>query len=394
MHFPLLLPESETELNLRVKKAREAMQAHGLEAMLLVSSANILYFAGGIFNGYIWLSLTDGPIFFIVPPLKTESQLCRGIRKPEQIPSMLAADGMKIPARVGLEFEDLLYSEIRRLSGLFPDAEPGDASAVMRDCRAVKTTYELEIMREDGRRQAAVYSRIPRCYKEGMTDLEFQIEIEHVLRREGCLGFPRVAGRRMEINLGSVLAGDNADEPSPYDFSMGGTGADPSLPVGASGNIMRPGTAVMVDMNGGFNGYQTDMTRVWSIGTLPQIAYDAHRCSCDILRDLEKFATPGTEIGELYRRACRLAEDAGMKEYFMGHNHQVKFIGHGVGIQLNEIPVVMERNRGPLAENMTIALEPKFVLPGIGAVGVENTYIVTPGGLENITPLDEEIHEL
>ena len=83
-----------------------------------------------------------------------------------------------------------------------------------------------------------------------------------------------------------------------------------------------------------------------------------------------------------------------MKEYFMGHNHQVKFIGHGVGIQLNEIPVVMERNRGPLAENMIIALEPKFVLPGIGAVGVENTYIVTPEGLENITPLDEEIHEL
>ena len=125
MHFPLLLPESETELNLRVKKAREAMQTHGLEAMLLVSSANMLYFAGGIFNGYIWLSLTDGPIFFIVPPLKTESQLCRSIRKPEQIPSILASDGMNIPARIGLEFEDLLYSEIRRLSGIFPDAEPG-----------------------------------------------------------------------------------------------------------------------------------------------------------------------------------------------------------------------------------------------------------------------------
>ena len=72
----------------------------------------------------------------------------------------------------------------------------------------------------------------------------------------------------------------------------------------------------------------------------------------------------------------------------------MKFIGHGVGIQLNEIPVIMERNRGLLAENMTLAIEPKFVLPGIGAVGVENTYIVTPDGLENITPLDEDIHEL
>lgn len=394
MYFPLLLPESESELNLRVAKARKAMEAHKLEAMLIVSSANMFYFAGGIFNGYIWLSLTDGPIFFVVPPLKTDSPLSRSIRKPEQIPAMLADEGIRIPKRVGLEFDDLLYTEVKRLSGLFPDSEIADASVAMRECRAVKTPYELKVMREDGRKQAAVYSRIPHCYQEGMTDLEFQIEIEHVLRREGCLGFPRVAGRRMEINLGSVLAGENADEPSPYDFSMGGAGADPSLPVGASGTIMHPGIAVMVDMNGGFNGYQTDMTRVWSIEGLPKIAYDAHQCSCDILRDLEKFARPEVEIGDLYRRARQLAEDAGLSEYFMGHNHQVKFIGHGVGIQLNEIPVIMERNRGLLEENMTLAIEPKFVLPGVGAVGVENTYIVTPDGLENITPLDEDIHEL
>ena len=78
----------------------------------------------------------------------------------------------------------------------------------------------------------------------------------------------------------------------------------------------------------------------------------------------------------------------------MGHNQQAPFIGHGVGIQLNELPVVTSRSRDILEGNMTIALEPKFVIPHVGAVGIENTYVVTASGLECITVFPEEIQEL
>ena len=78
----------------------------------------------------------------------------------------------------------------------------------------------------------------------------------------------------------------------------------------------------------------------------------------------------------------------------MGHAHKAGFIGHGVGIELNEIPVVMERSKDILAENMTIAIEPKFVIPHVGAVGVENTYRVTSAGLENLTVFPEDLTEL
>lgn len=264
----------------------------------------------------------------------------------------------------------------------------------MREARLTKTAYEIRKMREDGMKQCAVYSHIDRCYKEDMTDIELQIEIERVLRKEGCLGYLRVAGSKMEINMGSLLAGPNADMPSPYDFSMGGMGTDPSLPVGASGVIMKPGMTVMVDMNGGFNGYQTDMTRCWYIDHVADKVMAAHECSRAILRDLEQAARPGVEVGELYRRAVKIAEEAQLSPYFMGHRHQVAFIGHGVGIELNEAPVVMGRNKALLEENMTIALEPKFVFPEVGAVGVENTYVVRPDGLENLTPMSEQLGQL
>lgn len=394
MNFPLLTQELEEEFLLRVSKVRLAMEKYRLDAVLLASTVNIFYMTGGVCRGYFYLPVDREPLFFVIPPAVAAGAIEVSIRKPEQIAELLAARGYDMPERVGLEFDDLYYSEVERLKKVFASSEVCDATKVMREARVVKTPYEISRMREDGVKHCAVYSRIDRCYKEDMTDLEFQIEIERVLRLEGCLGFLRVAGSKMEINMGSLLAGPNADVPSPYDFSMGGAGVDPSLPVGASGMIMKPGMSVMVDMNGGFNGYQTDMTRCWFIGKVDDKARKAHECSRAILRDLESFARPGVVIGDLYRRAVKIAEEAGLSQYFMGHAHKVAFIGHGVGIELNEAPVIMDRNKGLLEENMTIAIEPKFVLPSVGALGVENTYVVTADGLENLTPFNENLNEL
>lgn len=370
------------------------MRISEIDALLVATAPNLYYLSGGIFRGYIYISLDHDPIYFLIPPSAADTPMVRTIRKPENIPAELKEAGYPMPRRIGLEMSAMYYTEITRLQKVFEGSETCDGEAALRRARMTKTDYELRQMREDGLRQAAVYSQIKHCYNEDMTDLEFQIEIERVLRREGCLGFLRAAGSRMELNMGSLLAGPNADVPSPYDFSMGGAGVDPSLPVGACGKIMYPGMTVMVDMNGGFNGYQTDMTRVWTVGEVPELAHRAHQCSIDILRDLEAFARPDIEVGQLYKRAEQNARDAGLYEYFMGHRHKVPFIGHGVGIELNEQPVVMERNHDPLLKNMTIALEPKFVLPEIGAVGVENTYIVTDNGLENLTVLSEDLHQL
>ena len=150
----------------------------------------------------------------------------------------------------------------------------------------------------------------------------------------------------------------------------------------------------MVDMNGGFNGYQSDMTRVWRIGDIPELAYKAHECSRAILRRLEQIGSPGFAVSALYEEAMKIVEAEKLADYFMGHIQKAGFIGHGVGIELNEQPAITPRSRESLLENMTIALEPKFVIPGVGAVGVENTYIVTADGLRSITPFPEEIQEL
>ena len=390
-HISPLVPEGmEAEVKLHIEKIQKELDENS--ALLVAGNVNVFYSTGRFFRGYVWIPKEGNPLYFVIKPenFKEEKNVFF-VRKPEQIPDIINSLNINPTQRIGLEEDILTYSDSLRLMKIFPEAGFFNGTPALRKARMVKTPYEIEQMRIDGLKHAAVYSKISSLYRPGMTDVLLQIEIEKELRLAGCLGYARVAGNLMEINLGSVLAGDNADNPSPYEFAMGGAGVDPSLPGGANGTPILKGQTVMIDMNGAFNAYQTDMTRVWCPGPPPEIAVKAQQCSIDILRKLEEFTVPGTKVCDMYLLALDMAEKAGLKEFFMGHSQQSKFIGHGVGIELNEQPPVTPRNTVEIQEGMTFALEPKFVIPGVGAAGVENTYVVGKKGLECLTNLEERI---
>ncbi|MDE6582201.1 MAG: Xaa-Pro peptidase family protein [Duncaniella sp.] len=375
----------------RVERLRSAMQDAGMEALLVTDNANKYFLTGRVFTGQVYVPLSGEVIYFIRRPLKLEGDGVVYVHKPEQIAETL---GLNMPQSLGLELDISAYSTVERLKKVFTGAEIKNASPLLRQVRAVKDDTALELLRMSGKKQVYVYSRIPRLYKEGMSDIELQIEIERASRLEGCLGQFRISGDSMELYMGNVLAGDNSDNPSPYDFAMGGSGMDPSLPVGADGTLIKNGMTVMVDMNGDYTGYMTDMTRIYCVGpveNLPGQVRKAHECSIRIHRELVKMLVPGTEAKALWQRAEEIAREEGLHEYFMGHRQKAGFLGHGVGIEINELPVIAPRSRDIIAAGNTVALEPKFVIPGAGAVGIESTYFVHPDHVENLTPAPEAI---
>lgn len=390
----LITDQFKEEIEKRISKIRKEMNLLEIESVLIGSNANIYYTSVRFFRGYVYIPLDKEAIWFVVKPqVYNNEHNVYFIRKAEDIPSILEKMGYNLPSVIGLEENDLSYSDIIRLKALFPSAELKNCSMALKRARMVKTTWELNEMEIDGKHHVKVYGKIKDCYKPGMSDLGLQIEIEKHLRLEGALGISRVSGNLMDINMGSVISGENADIPGPYEFTMTGSGVHPSLPAGANGSPILEGTTVMIDMNGAFNGYQTDMTRVWSLGECPELAIKAHNCSIEILKELEKRALPGEAVKTLYEIAIEIVKTRGLEDYFMGHNNKVGFIGHGVGIELNELPVLTPKSKDILACNMTLAIEPKFVIPKVGAVGVENTYIVTENGLKNITIFPEEIQK-
>ena len=388
----ILLPPQEVLL--RIGRLRGAAVAAGRTgALLIADNAMLYYLTGRVYSGWAFIPVDENvnPVWFVRRPVELTGKDVVEVRKPEEIPSRLEALGISLPEAVGLEMDALPYSTITRLQAVFPCAESYTASPIVAAARSVKTPLEISMMERSGVIHTAVYHKIPSLFSPGMTDFELDVAIEHLSRLEGCLGQFRIAGKSMEFFMGNVLTGENADAPSPYDFALGGKGMDPSLPVGASGEEIKPGTTVSVDVNGDYTGYMTDMTRVFSYGDIPSEAKAAHECSLAIHREFRRMAVPGTKASDIYEMAARLAREAGFERYFMGHRQKAGFCGHGVGIEINETPVIAPRSRDILQAGNAIAMEPKFVIPHVGAVGIENTYIVTPEGARCITNAPEEI---
>lgn len=382
------------DLKLKWDRMQQAMQKINADGCLLTVDVNLYYTTGRIFSGYFYLPAEGAPWFFVKRPNGLTGDHVEYIRKPEQMAELFASHGLEMPEKLLLEADELTYNDYIRLQNIFNPKETGNATAMMRELRQIKTPYEIGMFRLSAEHHARTYAEIPECFRSGMTDLEFQYEIEKRMRKNGSIGIFRAFGANMDIFMGSILAGENAETPSPFDFALGGGGIDTSCPLGANGTVLKEGTAIMVDMAGNYTAYMTDMTRVFSVGRLTELAYRAHQTALLIESEIENIARPGTPCAELYNIAARITENQGLGAYFMGTKQQAKFVGHGIGIQINELPVLTPRSKEVLEPNMVFALEPKYVIPGVGAVGIENSFLVTETGLEKITQFTEEIIQL
>lgn len=390
-----MIPETiKSDLILKWNRMQKELKEMGMDACLLSVDVNLFYTTGRIYSGYFYLPTEGKPWFFVKRPNGLSGEQVVYIRKPEEIPGILADAGLQRPEHLLLELDELSYNETQRLLKALNPMEIGNGTLFMRMMRRIKTPMEIEQFRIAARKHEATYREIPACYRPGMTDLELQFEIELRMRRNGSMGLFRAFGPNMDIFMGSLLTGENAETPSPFDFALGGEGVNAACPLGANGTPLKEGMAVMIDMAGNYTPYMTDMTRVFSIGKLPEEAYRAHQVALEIQEAVKAQIKSGTPCSELYSIAAEKAQQAGLAANFMGTRQQAKFVGHGIGLQINELPVLTPRSKDALQANMVFALEPKFVLPGIGAVGIENSFLVTEDGGEQLTLAPEEIIRL
>ena len=382
------------DLLLRQERLQKAMQDMHIEACILTTTVNVFYMTGCVYNGYFYLPAQGSAIHFVKRPEGIAFENTIYIRKPEQIREELQNRGIDLPKSLLIETDVISFGECSRLLNTFNLTEASNASTLLRKVRSVKTNFEVEQIRHCAQKHQEVYKVIPSLFKQGMTDIELQVEIERVMRLHGSLGLFRSYGENMDIYMGSLLAGENAETPSPFDFALGGAGTNAILPLGASGQKIKNGQTIMVDMAGNYTPWMTDMTRVFSVGKTLDIAYHAHQVSIDIHNHIMDIAKPGVSCAELYNISMEMVKKNNLEAYFMGTKQQAKFVGHGVGLEINEPPVLTPRSKELLETNIVFALEPKFVIPEVGAVGIENTYLITDDGIEKLTVLEENIIEL
>jgi Xaa-Pro aminopeptidase len=292
------------------------------------------------------------------------------------------------PGRVYIEGDTMPVVVLERLRKYFPVQSPAFLDAVIRTVRSVKSGAELGLIRLCGERHRALLEdRVPGLLREGMSEAEFLGELSAEMFRLGYQGLARFHQMQTEITAGQVGFGGNSLYPSYFDGPGGMKGGGPASPLGAGETRLKKGDAVFVDIGFGMKGYHTDKTQVYFFGAEPPDCFKkAHRFCIDIQRRAAERLVPGEIPSKIYRDIMASLDEEGLN-YFMGvdNDHRVKFLGHGTGLNVDELPVIAKGFDEPLEENMVIALEPKKAVPPVGLAGVEDTYIVEAGGAFCVT---------
>ena len=393
-----LVPASE--IKHRIEKLRNVLAGRGLDGALIFQNVDLFYFSGTMQRGVLYVPVEGEPLLMVIKSLGRagrESPLANLVRLRgySHVFRVLAEHGHAEPARVGLEMDVLPTSRYLWLAQRAKGTEWADISRDLRLIRMIKSEYEVAQFRKGTAILATGYREVAGLIREGMSELEVDGNLALAARREGHMGIMRMRAFNQEMTYAHVLSGDSGSQVSFCDLPHSGTGCSPAMPQGAGTRLIGRDEPIGIDYGVAVNGYVTDQFRTLVLGRLPGPLARAHDCAVSILDALEAEAVPGASSAALYRRAAAMAEDWGLAEHFMGFGEgQVRFVGHGLGLEIDEFPILTPGFDLPLQENMVMAIEPKFVFPGRGVVGIEDDYRVTPGGLERLTELDKKVIEI
>ena len=388
------------EVEDRLCRVRAGMEKEGIEALLVVQKMDFYYLSGTTQDGLFFVPFEGKPLLMIKKELeraRMESPLENAvtIRSVRDLPSLISHYYGRLPPTLGLEMDVLPVRDYFRYQDLFPGARLMDAAPVLRNARKNKSSFEIDLMKVAGEIGRKVFREGRTILKEGMTEIEFGGLLEAAGKRYGHEGLLRVRSLNYEAYTWHVLSGPVGSIVSQSDSPMGGMGLSPAFPVGASLKVMRAQEPILVDFGTCYHGYQVDQTRMFSIGRMKQKFIDAYQACREIHDAVLKDVKPGTDCEVLFFKALHLAEKLGYRDSYLGPpGLQTRFIAHGIGLELNELPFLAKGRSYPLEEGMTFAVEPKIVFPGEGSVGLENTVVVTENGYEILTPLEEEIFEV
>ena len=348
----------------------------------------LYYFTGTMQDGLLLIPQDGDAIFWVRQSYERAAgeSLFPDIRKMRSYRDIAAGTG-RFPSTMYLETDLVTLSQLRRMQKHLPFTDVRSVDEQVSAVRAVKSRYELSLMEHAGKiHRRVLEDQVPGMLAEGIDEITFYSDLYSLMMKEGHQGIIRFGGFN-EMVLGEIGFGTSSICPICVDTPGGVAGMHPSVPqMGCPDRKLRKGDLVVVDIGCGYNGYQTDKTLSYMFGRpIPDHAIQEHFRCVDIQDELASMLKPGAVPSEIYRTIMAGLEPAFLENFMGFGEHRVKFLGHGIGLWIDETPVIAEGFDEPLEEGMVIALEPKKGIPEVGLVGIENTFAVTPQGGRSLT---------
>lgn len=369
--------------------------------ILVFSRVNIYYLSGTLAAGIFWLPLEGEPVLLLrrgAGRARLESTIEHQgtYRSFGDAARTLSDFGSPLAGKIACEMDGLPWSLGAKLEKSFKDVEMAPGGQALLMARSRKTDWELAKMRRAGEMHKACLERLlPDRIRPGMTERDCAVKAWELFFQHGHSGLMRMGAFGEEIFLGHVSAGDSGNYPSAFNGPLGLRGDSPAVPFMGNANIIWDGERPLsCDIGFNFEGYHTDKTSVYwgPDGEIPAEAARAHDFCVRVQNWVAENAVPGATPADLYRPCAEWAAKEGFENGFMAlDENKVPFVGHGIGLVIDEYPPLAERFDEPLEAGMCLAVEPKIGIPGLGMVGTENTFEVREGGAICLTGENFEI---
>jgi len=390
----------DSEIQSRIKIIQKLMQEHAIPSILIIHRPDLFYFSGTAQRAFLFLSEHKDPLLMVkcsFERAKKESSLRHIIKinSVKELPNLIQEHiGSKIKV-FGLELDVMPYNEVLFYKSLFDEPLVVDASPIILKARAKKSHWEIEQMKLISFLSRRAFEFISQNLTPGVTELELSGLVESFVRKHGHAEKLRVRDWLTEGYTSHILSGSATGMVGLLDSPMSGLGASPAFPCGPSIRKISCNEPVMVDINLTLNGYHFDETRMFVIGKMPEQAMRLSEAAIEIHEKVGAYASPGVRIEELFKLAWDMAKKLGVEEEFLGlPGYKTRYIGHGIGIELVEKPLLSASSKEILEEGMVFALEPKLVSAlGFGA-GIESVFCVTSKGAQMLSETPVQIFNL
>jgi Xaa-Pro dipeptidase len=374
------------ELDSRLQRFKKAMDTSNPEWEFAVffSKVNLYYFTGTMQDGMLMVQKNGETVFWVRKSFERASQesMFPNIKQMNSYRDA-AQTYEKLPETIYLETETIPLAMYQRFQKYFNFKNFKSLESQISYVRSIKSPYEISIMKKCGEIHRRVLEElVPNMLREGMSESDLFSELYMTMMKEGHQGDIRYGMFDTYMALGQLSFGRNSIYPTSFNGPGGNLGMNPSSPMlGNRESILQKGDLVFIDVACVYEGYHTDKTMTYMFGApLDQEAILKHKKCVEVQNEVVSMLRPGIKPADIYNKIINSLEPEFLSN-FMGYgNSRVKFIGHAIGLVVDEQPVIAEGFYEPLQEGMTFAIEPKYGIQEIGMVGIENTFLVTTNG--------------
>jgi Xaa-Pro dipeptidase len=386
-----------SEIHRRKVAIQTKLQENGMDGLFIVQRVDLFYFSGTAQNGFLYMPAEGDPLLCIkkyMPRAHRESPLENivEVRSMTDVPGLISDFFGKLPRILGLEFDVLPVRDFNFYRDRLRVEDYVDGSPLIQKVRMIKSAWEIEQMDRTAQLSQKTFEYMRKTIRPGFTEMEFAGMFETFARRLGHGAKMRVRDYQTEGYPWHILSGESGGMVGLLDSPASGEGTSVAFPCGAGSKLLAAKEPIMIDFTSVLDGYHLDETRMFAIEAMPEKAMRASQATIQIHNAVLEAVKPGVRVSELFEISASVAKSLGYEEQYLGPpGYKVTFIGHGLGLELIEPPIIAKGWEDPLVPGMTFALEPKMVFKDEFAAGIESVVLVTDSGCRLISRVPVEI---